>query len=473
MKRKRILSVILAAALVLGLFGCSGATKPPTWQEQYDLGLRYLSEGNYEEAIIAFTAAIEIDPKQALAYVGRGDAYGQLESTKENLTAMAEDYEMALTLDNQLTDLYWKLYEAYLQLGKDKKAERILRDGLEATGDEAFEEALDELQLSVDDITITLMDHSVRDANGSALIEVTYDLVQLPDTQDSYRAINQLLLEEYRNSSVHEDYSDYAEERNLIGGTFYNVTSAHVSYFNNGLLGITYSWEWYMGGVANNGSYGKMFDLETGREAGLDSLFPMESGVLLDFLKDTVRRYVVENFIDVFDDAYRTIEAYTLDSFDYRFYEDQLILCIPEYELAPGAYGPFEIETGLYLDEAENQSPRRLADALVNSWYYIGKAPGADALSDTYVNKLTFREDGTCSVGVGWFASEFFDVGEGTYQLTPDGELTATIHYNYSGTLEFRFRVRRVGNALQLEQLSENGMLYFHKKGDLLTYFLE
>ena len=47
----------------------------PTWQEQYDLGIRYLSKGNYEEAIIAFTAAIEIDPKQAPAYIGRGDAY--------------------------------------------------------------------------------------------------------------------------------------------------------------------------------------------------------------------------------------------------------------------------------------------------------------------------------------------------------------------------------------------------------------
>mgnify|MGYP005766187455 FL=1 len=46
-----------------------------TWQEQYDLGTRYLSEGNYEEAIIAFSGAIEIDPKRAEAYVGLADAY--------------------------------------------------------------------------------------------------------------------------------------------------------------------------------------------------------------------------------------------------------------------------------------------------------------------------------------------------------------------------------------------------------------
>ena len=49
-----------------------------TWQEQYDLGVRYLSEGNYEEAIIAFTVAIEINPKRAEAYERLADAYAAL-----------------------------------------------------------------------------------------------------------------------------------------------------------------------------------------------------------------------------------------------------------------------------------------------------------------------------------------------------------------------------------------------------------
>lgn len=39
-----------------------------TYQEQYDLGMKYLTDGNYEEAIIAFTAAIELEPKNADAY---------------------------------------------------------------------------------------------------------------------------------------------------------------------------------------------------------------------------------------------------------------------------------------------------------------------------------------------------------------------------------------------------------------------
>ena len=62
---KRICSLLLTLALVLGLCVCGQkAGTTPTWQEQYDLGIRYLSEGNYQEAILAFTAAIEIDPKR-------------------------------------------------------------------------------------------------------------------------------------------------------------------------------------------------------------------------------------------------------------------------------------------------------------------------------------------------------------------------------------------------------------------------
>lgn len=83
--------VILTIGMVLSLAACGQSTQE-TWQEQYDLGVRYLSEGNYEEAILAFTAAIEIDPRRPEALVGRGDAYGRSGATAEHLTAAQEDY---------------------------------------------------------------------------------------------------------------------------------------------------------------------------------------------------------------------------------------------------------------------------------------------------------------------------------------------------------------------------------------------
>ena len=72
---RRTVSLLLALVLLLTLGSCGKKDGGATWQEQYDLGVRYLSDGNYEEAILAFTAAIEIDPKRSEAYLGLADAY--------------------------------------------------------------------------------------------------------------------------------------------------------------------------------------------------------------------------------------------------------------------------------------------------------------------------------------------------------------------------------------------------------------
>ena len=80
---KRFFCILLAALLLLSLAACSKAPEVEPvdealdWQTQYDLGVRYLSEGNYQEAILAFEAAIEIDPKQETIYLKYAEAYTQ------------------------------------------------------------------------------------------------------------------------------------------------------------------------------------------------------------------------------------------------------------------------------------------------------------------------------------------------------------------------------------------------------------
>mgnify|MGYP000018329679 CR=1 FL=1 len=88
---KRNASLFLVLLMCLTLCACGSGTN--TWQEQYDLGVRYLSEGNYEEAIIAFTAAIEVDPKNVDAYLSLADAYAATGDYKsaENLFSRAYD----------------------------------------------------------------------------------------------------------------------------------------------------------------------------------------------------------------------------------------------------------------------------------------------------------------------------------------------------------------------------------------------
>ena len=112
---KKFVMLCVVCSLLLSLCACGQSTSGQadsaeqlTWQEQYDLGLRYLEDGNYEEAIIAFTAAIEIDPKRVEAY-------------------------------NQLA-------RVYLAMDDPDGAAAALEQGVAATGDEDLRTWLEELR---------------------------------------------------------------------------------------------------------------------------------------------------------------------------------------------------------------------------------------------------------------------------------------------------------------------------------------
>ncbi len=151
MQVKRISVLWLAILLIWTSCGCRVeqsaelANGETSWQEQYDLGVRYLEEGNYEEAIIAFSAAIEIDPKRAEAYVGRGDAYVLSGETEENLTAAQSDYEASLGLDVSLEDVRLKLADIYTRQGELAKAAETLRTDEPGLDQQKLAAHLDEL----------------------------------------------------------------------------------------------------------------------------------------------------------------------------------------------------------------------------------------------------------------------------------------------------------------------------------------
>ena len=98
MKRGRV--IVYAVLLVMFLAAC-GKSAETLLQEQLDLGYRYLSEMNYEQAIIAFNKAIEIDEKAAEAYAGLGAVY----SAQENYSAAAEAYRQALALQPENSEI--------------------------------------------------------------------------------------------------------------------------------------------------------------------------------------------------------------------------------------------------------------------------------------------------------------------------------------------------------------------------------
>ena len=172
---KRICSWLLTLALVLGLCAC-GQSAQAKWQEQYDLGVRYLSEGNYEEAIIAFTAAIDIDPKRPEGFIGRGDAYALSGDTEDNLSAAQADYEAAIALDETMPGGWLGLADVYIRQGDYDKALEVLREGLDKTGgDQSIADKIEEMESgSFSDSSGNLRRKSYYDENGALTAYFTY-----------------------------------------------------------------------------------------------------------------------------------------------------------------------------------------------------------------------------------------------------------------------------------------------------------
>ena len=116
---KRFFCILLAALLLLSLAACSKAPEAepadeaPDWQTKYDLGVRYLSEGNYEEAILAFEAAIKIDPKNADAYRKLAQVCEQREDYAKALQTLEAGLEQ--TDDQRLREYIWQVKVSLLE----------------------------------------------------------------------------------------------------------------------------------------------------------------------------------------------------------------------------------------------------------------------------------------------------------------------------------------------------------------------
>lgn len=170
------------------------------WQEQYDLGMRYLAEGNYSEAIVAFTLAIEIDPKQAPAYVGRGDAYAGFVGTKQgesqardNLEKAADDYGEAIELNPENADYYIKRGDAYVLLS------------------ELVDNWLDYLQTAIEDFSAAI---GLNPSLAEAYMKRAKAYARLGETEENLAAAR----------------SDYEKTRELNGTDEQNDFSARKYY---------------------------------------------------------------------------------------------------------------------------------------------------------------------------------------------------------------------------------------------------
>lgn len=90
--------VILFLCSILVLTGCSGNIEQQI-AEQLTLGEKYLSEMSYDEAIVAFQKAIELEPKCTEAYIGLAQVYQSMGELEQALNVLLKVPTDAIGLD--------------------------------------------------------------------------------------------------------------------------------------------------------------------------------------------------------------------------------------------------------------------------------------------------------------------------------------------------------------------------------------
>ena len=93
-----ITAIVIIAALVITLIYNLPANRR---DRQLALAEKYMSELNYEAAILVYKAAIEIDPKNVEAYHGAVEAYKLLNNSDDTIAMYEQALKMLSELDEQ------------------------------------------------------------------------------------------------------------------------------------------------------------------------------------------------------------------------------------------------------------------------------------------------------------------------------------------------------------------------------------
>lgn len=89
------------------------------------------------EAKVVYEEAIKFNDKNSVAYIGLAEVYDTLEENDETIANAVKNYEKALLLDKELTEIYAPLGILYFQQNKVAKADEYLSKALLTNKDDA------------------------------------------------------------------------------------------------------------------------------------------------------------------------------------------------------------------------------------------------------------------------------------------------------------------------------------------------
>ncbi|OIJ21743.1 hypothetical protein BKP45_03330 [Anaerobacillus alkalidiazotrophicus] len=165
-RKKRIVLAALLLLLFLGLgsYFTVKVVQSGTITEQLDLGNKFYSEGDYEEAIIAFEKVLDIDPRHTDARIGLAKSLVALDRTPEAERVIHE----GISIKPKEPKFYSFLADLYISEGRIEEAIAVLDDGIDSTNDQSLVSQRNEL------------DSNIKLVAERTIIQIGYDtIVQL------------------------------------------------------------------------------------------------------------------------------------------------------------------------------------------------------------------------------------------------------------------------------------------------------
>ncbi len=149
MSKKKVLTIIISAALLIAVcisIGISGVLSP--YERQLVAAYKLLNEGKYEEAILAFDKAIDIDVKRDKAYIGKADVYVARcdENTLEDIKAVLKTAYNQHYNDKNIVNGMIRISDKLINMGKPEWAMELLKFSYNMTQNYKIKEKIESIE---------------------------------------------------------------------------------------------------------------------------------------------------------------------------------------------------------------------------------------------------------------------------------------------------------------------------------------
>lgn len=161
-KLRRTLPLLLAFVLILTT--ACGSNKKVT----IEMAQAYLNDGNYEEAIEAYTALIEVDPNNIDLYMGRADAYVYTQKYQEAIA----DYTSVVGIDDAYIPAYSNRGVLYFTVDDLDNGEIDLNKVSTLASNEDRDAAFDAIRAYIDRLEFAEIDSAENDVYSATAFQL-------------------------------------------------------------------------------------------------------------------------------------------------------------------------------------------------------------------------------------------------------------------------------------------------------------